>query len=434
MEPARSTPSPYTPGYNQVPSVLAGRDDVLAAADEAIERAALDRQVPPALVLVGPRGMGKSVLLTYVASRAEPYGWPRLTVDTPGPGQLGPELARQARKLRGILAQEPARKGYRVTEAVMRANLPGVGAEVHLSRQAQQEQPGLPLSIEDVLAPLVALAAEGETGIVLTVDEAQDAAAEELRALATFHQRAVEADWPVVLLVAGLPPLRTGGLKSSFERADWFDIGPLSPPATLVALAEPAVRAGRPYEAGAAEHLAAHTGGYPYAVQLYGHAAWRRSQGQPVISAGAVDLAVPSAGAQLERNLYSQRWQRTPPRERQYLVALAETIAAGGDPTGAAVAERLGVTAKDLSMIRERLIDKGTLVAAGRALSFVVPGLAAYVLRQEREPATIGDLLTVSFPGPVITPTVPAEAGPRQVLDTPGPGQVPRDFDGDLDR
>jgi hypothetical protein len=397
--------------------VLAGRDDVLAAADEAIERAALDRQVPPALVLVGPRGMGKSVLLTHIASRAEPYGWPRLTIDTPGPGQLAAEVAKQARRLRDILAQEPARKGYRVTEAVMRANLPGVGAEVHLSRQAQQEQPGLPLSIEDVLAPLVALAAEGETGIVLTVDEAQDAAAEELRALATFHQRAVEANWPVVLLVAGLPPLRTGGLKSSFERADWFDIGPLSPPATLTALAEPAVRAGRPYEAGAAEHLAAHTGGYPYAVQLYGHAAWRRSQGQPVISAGAVDLAVPSAGAQLERNLYSQRWQRTPPRERQYLVA-----------------ERLGVTAKDLSMIRERLIDKGTLVAAGRALSFVVPGLAASVLRQEREPATIGDLLTVSFPGPVITPTVPAEAGPRQVLDTPGPGQVPRDFDGDLDR
>ena len=155
-------------------------------------------------------------------------------------------LAKQARRLRDILAQEPARKGYRVTEAVMRANLPGVGAEVHLSRQPQQEQPGLPLSIEDVMAPLVALAAEGETGIVLTVDEAQDAGAEELRALATFHQRAVEANWPVVLLVAGLPPLRTGGLKSSFERADWFDIGPLSPSATLTALAEPAVRAGRP--------------------------------------------------------------------------------------------------------------------------------------------------------------------------------------------
>ena len=181
----------------------------------------------------------------------------------------------------------------------MKANLPGVGAEVHLSRQADQDRSGFPPSIEDILAPLVALVAEGDTGIVLTVDEAQDAAAEELRALATFHQRAVEANWPVVLLVAGLPPLRTGGLKSSFERADWFDIGPLSPPATLTALAEPAVRAGRPYEAGAAEHLAVHTGGYPYAVQLYGHAAWRRSQGQPVISAGAVDLAVPSAGAQL---------------------------------------------------------------------------------------------------------------------------------------
>ena len=78
MEPARPTPSPYTPGYNQVPSVLAGRDDVLAAADEAIERAALDRQVPPALVLVGPRGMGKSVLLTYMS--------PRGLSPTAGPG------------------------------------------------------------------------------------------------------------------------------------------------------------------------------------------------------------------------------------------------------------------------------------------------------------------------------------------------------------
>jgi len=47
MEPARSTPSPYTPGYNQVPSVLAGRDDVLAAADEAIERPPSTGRSPP---------------------------------------------------------------------------------------------------------------------------------------------------------------------------------------------------------------------------------------------------------------------------------------------------------------------------------------------------------------------------------------------------
>jgi len=226
-------------------------------------------------------------------------------------------------------------------------------------------------------------------------------------------------------------PLRTGGLKSSFERADWFDIGPLSPPATLTALAEPAVRAGRPYEAGAAEHLAAHTGGYPYAVQLYGHAAWRRSQGQPVISAGAVDLAVRlpvlSSSATFTASAGSARLQRTP-----VLVALAETIAAGGDPTGAAVAERLGVTAKDLSMIRERLIDKGTLVAAGRASASWCrdwPPLCSARSASQPRSATSSPCRS----GPVITPTVPLRPA-RARFSTRRPGQVPRDFDGDLDR
>jgi hypothetical protein len=143
-------------------------------------------------------------------------------------------------------------------------------------------------------------------------------------------------------VIAGLPSLQANRLPSYFERADWHEVSSLTPRAALDALVGPAENAGRPFEAGAAQQLVNETGGYPYAVQVYGHAAWRGSHGQELITRAVVDKAVPAATAELERSKFAQRWQQASPRERDYLVALAEQSAAGGPPTGAAVAGRLG--------------------------------------------------------------------------------------------
>ena len=107
----------------------------------------------------------------------------------------------------------------------------------------------------------------------------------------------------------------------------------------------------------------------------------RASHGQRLITKAAVDKAIPAATAELERSLFAQRWQQASPREREYVVALAELLAAGA-ATGAAVAGRLGKTTYQLTQHRNRLITKGTLVAQGEHLSFVVPGLGQYILRQ----------------------------------------------------
>ena len=39
-------PNPYRPGFNQTPTVIAGLDEVLSAAREAIDVAALDGRTP----------------------------------------------------------------------------------------------------------------------------------------------------------------------------------------------------------------------------------------------------------------------------------------------------------------------------------------------------------------------------------------------------
>lgn len=69
------------------------------------------------------------------------------------------------------------------------------------------------------------------------------------------------------------------------------------------------------------------------------------------------------------------------PREREYLVAVAELLAAGGPVTGGAVARQLHVAPAQLSSYRARLLTKGTLTAEGDQLRFPVPGMGAYVLK-----------------------------------------------------
>jgi hypothetical protein len=61
---------------------------------------------------------------------------------------------------------------------------------------------------------------------------------------------------------------------------------------------------------------------------------------------------------------------------------LARLLAASQSVRGAEVAAALGVTARQVSTVRDRLLKKGTISAEGEYLHFAVPGMSEYVLRQ----------------------------------------------------
>jgi hypothetical protein len=373
--------NPYRPGFNEPPKELAGREAMLEDLTDAIEVAALEGRTPRPTMLVGARGVGKTVLLAQAAAIAgSRFGWPRVHVEMRPDTPFTPDLLDAIRRTSELLKQPPPRRALRAESVTLRAGVPGVGGEVRFARAAEDDPTP---TLRPALTGLAELAAGRDSGFVLTLDEAHLASRREIAALAALLQEGTGEQWPAVVVIAGLPLMRAPEHSVTYlERGAWHELGLLTGQDTMRALRLPAEAAGRPMDEGAATVLAEASGGYPFAVQLYGHHAWRASAGQARIDLATAHAALPRAQRELERGLYAARWTAASPAQKRYLAAVATVAAAASPTTARAVADELGRTPKQLSTVRDDLIKGGTLTVEGDELRFTIPGMSAYVLAQ----------------------------------------------------
>ena len=290
-----------------------------------------------------------------------------------------PDLIDAIGRVRNLVEQPPSKRTLKTESVTVRAGVPEIGGEVRLARAAGSAEDPTPV-LRPALTELAELAIARKTGFVLTLDEAHLATRRELSALAALLQEGTGERWPAVVVIAGLPLMRAPEHSVTYlERGTWHELGLLNSEETVRALRLPAEAAGRPMDEDAATLLAEASGGYPYAIQLYGHHAWRTSAGHDKIDLAAALTALPRAQRALEDGLYAARWSAASPTQKRYLTALA-TIAATTNPTTArALAEQLGRTPKQLSSVRDELIKAGTLTIDGNELRFTIPGMGAYI-------------------------------------------------------
>ena len=287
--------NPYRPGFNEPPKELAGREAVLEDLRDAVEVAALDGRTPRPTLLAGARGVGKTVLLAEAAAIAgSRFGWPRVHVEMRPDTPFTPDLIDAIGRATELLEQPPPKRGLRAESVTVRAGVPGVGGEVRFIRP--DTAPGDPTpTLRPALAGLAEVALRLGSGAVLTLDEAHLAERRELAALAALLQEGTGERWPFVVAIAGLPLMRAPEHSVTYlERGAWHELGVLNREDTVRALRRPAESAGRPMDEDAALILADASGGYPFAVQLYGHYAWRASTGSQRIDADRRGRRAPS--------------------------------------------------------------------------------------------------------------------------------------------
>ncbi len=90
--------NPFAPGAGSRPPTLAGRDDVLELAEVALGRVRSGRHAK-SMMLLGLRGVGKTVLLVRIGELAEATGYATALIEAPEKRRLAQLLVPQLRRV-----------------------------------------------------------------------------------------------------------------------------------------------------------------------------------------------------------------------------------------------------------------------------------------------------------------------------------------------
>ena len=361
--------NPFAPGAGTPPPELAGRDELRETVRIAIAR--VRRGLPTkSLLMVGLRGVGKTVLLDRVRNDAEGAGIQTLRVEAPEgrslPAMLAPQLRQALLRLsRNEQAKDLAQRALRALAGFAKA-LKVKYDDIEVGFDFDPE-PGLADNgdlehdLQALLESAGVAAQKAGTAMAIFVDELQYVKEEELAALITALHRTAQGRLPIVLVGAGLPQLRgrMGRAKSYAERLfDFPEIGPLSPEAARRAIAKPANDQGVEVTHDALDCIVTETRGYPYFVQEWGKHAWDVAKESP-ITREDVENASKAAIAALDESFFRVRFDRLTPAEKKYLRAMAE-LGPGPHRSGD-IAGTLRREVTSLGPTRNQLIAKGMI-------------------------------------------------------------------------
>ncbi len=387
MDPIRN---PYAPGAGTQPPELAGRDEIRESARIALERTRMGRSTK-SLMMVGLRGVGKTVLLDVIRENAESGGICALRMEAPEnrslPSILAPQLRVALLKLSNSQAArrlaQRALRGLAGFVAALKVKFQDIEVGLDLKPEPGLADNGdLEADLQDLFEAVGAAAKADGTCVALFVDELQYVEEDQLAALITALHRISQRRLPVVMLGAGLPQVRAhmGKAKSYAERLFEFpEIGPLSREDAKVAIAKPAKDEGVDIEPDALDAVVARTEGYPYFLQEWGKHLWNVAERSP-ITVSSVEVASEQAIADLDESFFLMRFDRLTPTQKRYLRAMAQ-LGPGPHRSGD-IADELGRKVTSLAPIRSQLLNKGMIWSPGHGdTAFTVPMFDEFMRR-----------------------------------------------------
>jgi hypothetical protein len=382
--------NPFSPGAGAPPPELAGRGELRELVRIAVERIRLGRP-NKSILMVGLRGVGKTVLLDRMRDDAEASGIHSMRIEAPEgrslPALLAPELRQALLRLsRNAQARELGHRALRALAGFAKAlKVKYADIEVGLDFEPElglADNGDLEHDLQALLEAVGMAAQTAGTALVMFVDELQYVEEDELAALITALHRAAQRQLPVTLVGAGLPQLRgrMGRAKSYAERMfDFPDIGPLAPPEAAIAISKPLADLGVAAEPEALQRIIQQTRGYPYFLQEWGKHAWDVASASP-ITAEDVEIASREAIAALDESFFRVRFDRLTPVEKRYLRAMAD-IGPGPHRSGD-VAQHLGRKVTSLGPTRNQLISKGMIWSPSHGdTAFTVPLFEEFMRR-----------------------------------------------------
>ncbi len=306
--------NPFTPGFDDEPRYLGGRDEIVGRLEAMA--GAPHRKV----LLLGARGLGKTVLLKAAQRTAIERGWHVIPV-LHGPNVFE-GMAVRLRRVR----EELDGGASKLASVDVGGSVAGVGARVGVARQTAPSEAELSAltQLEVLLDEVGQLAQRRGTGLLLVIDEIHRVEPGALEDLVIRVREAVNA-YPVSVLGAAL-----SGFKRSLQvdgptflaRAEHIDVDALDPADVEQCIVRTVASGGGDIEPAALDRFVAATGGHPYVLQLVGSRAWDAADDGHLTDEAVVE-GIRRAAVRVADDLLAPVWRTLTDDEKAALVLLA---------------------------------------------------------------------------------------------------------------
>ena len=348
--------NPFTPVFGNEPPILAGRTRLINNVLSGLKNAPGDPN--RITIFTGPRGSGKTVLLTIIASQAEEIGW--IAVHVTASNLMLDQLIEQLeRKAAHLIDQKP-------TSRITGIQVSGTDVQRKILDEKKKTWRAQMDRYLDILAT-------HDIGLLFTVDECSADYPEMVEFVSTF-QHFIREKRNVALIMAGLPnkvlKMFQHSSISFLRRAFLRKLTPIDTPEVRATMKKTVELSGRQFESDALKTAAESTQGLPFMIQLIGYHSFNQSNRKTIskadVSSGISDAKQDAGNMILGASLYDLS-----DTDRRFLSAmlLDESESRMSD-----IAKRMKTSASNASHYKRRLVNLGILAEVGRGrVAFSLP-------------------------------------------------------------
>ena len=359
---AVSPSNPFTPDFGQLPPVLAGRDQTMDKMGRALAAGPSRKEFTT--LLLGPRGIGKTTVLTAIADEARAGGWRIIRIDAPlSPAPEQGAVAAIAEKVHDHLDDIEAPPRKRLTGA----SIPVLGVGASWENTAARRP-----TCQKLLDTLVAASVQsGGAGVLLAVDEFHNLTPPEASVIAAALQEITKVGQKNLAFVGiGLPHIEHTLLTNEgftfFHRCNRERIENITIHEAMDAVGRPLADNGFTISGPRLRRAASATRGLGYAVQSIGYHLWELAGPPPAeVTDAHLDQAISLMDGDVSVHVTIPIWSRLSPTDKLFLFAM---LPDDGPSRLKDIGGRLGSRASNTSAYKRRLLDQGAITETGRGL------------------------------------------------------------------
>ena len=385
MKPTKFS-NPFTPGFGAIPPYLAGRVDEQDVFRNNLAIISAGKSPPAATVLYGPRGMGKTVLLSWFQDEVEQGGANKIRVVWITPHKLKSQL-----DLWNSLLPPPSwfKKHFlKKIKASIKVEEITATAGLEMGESVDQE-------FENTL-----IKKNKNRPLILLLDEAHKMDPDICNQLLNAYQ-IVSKETPFMLVLAGTPGLHNflSKVNATFvERSEMIGLGRLDEQSSADAISKPLEEQGIQITDEALSIIVEDSQCYPYFLQVWGKSLWKEANKTNSTCITEEQVGVVKQNTEIiKQKFYDERRDTLDVLGlRSTAVAIArafqDTKEMTKDEMMEIIADNLSVDSLNTQSVIERLqtfVDHDFIWKSPESILYEpgIPSLMTHVLDQQPSPA-----------------------------------------------